>query len=124
MLGPLIVDALADSGESSGASGAALYTTSFYLMTGFLIVGFVANELIRPVHSRFHEPAGAVAHAGADSGTAHSVAADGGAAAETEETGSDESGSENSTTGDSATGADPTGNGDAGHDDASDKQTT
>lgn len=124
VLGPLIVDALADAGESSGASGAALYTTSFYLMTGFLIVGFVANELIRPVHSRFHEPAGAAAHAGADSGTAHSVAADGGAAAETEETGSDESGSENSTTGDSATGADPTGNGDAGHDDASDKQTT
>lgn len=57
VLGPAIVDALADSGEAAGRSGAELYTVSFYLMTGFLVIGFVANELIRPVKAKFHAPA-------------------------------------------------------------------
>lgn len=57
VLGPAIVDALADSGEAAGKSGADLYVVSFYLMTGFLVIGFVANELIRPVKAKFHEPA-------------------------------------------------------------------
>ena len=26
-------------------------------MIGLLVVGFVANELVRPVHARHHEPA-------------------------------------------------------------------
>ena len=30
-------------------------------MIGLLAVGFVANELVRPVHPRFHEPAGEAA---------------------------------------------------------------
>ena len=25
-------------------------------MIGLLVVGFVGNELVRPVHERFHEP--------------------------------------------------------------------
>ena len=31
-------------------------------MIGLLIVGFVANELIRPVHPKYHEPATADGH--------------------------------------------------------------
>jgi len=94
VLGPLIVDALADSGEASGASGSALYTTSFLLMTGFLVVGFVANELIRPVAAKYHEPgeAGAVEAAGSADSTAdeESTEDSGGAAEESdEESGSD-----------------------------------
>ncbi|QUH00974.1 OFA family MFS transporter [Saccharopolyspora erythraea] len=56
VLGPLIVNAVADSQEASGAQGPDLYSASLYAMIGLLVVGFVANELIRPVAPRFHEP--------------------------------------------------------------------
>ncbi|HEX3788405.1 MAG TPA: OFA family MFS transporter [Pseudonocardiaceae bacterium] len=54
--GPLIVDAISDSATSAGKSGPALYTVSFYIMIVLLVLGFVANELIRPVRAKFHEP--------------------------------------------------------------------
>ncbi|MFB1042503.1 OFA family MFS transporter [Streptomyces chrestomyceticus] len=56
VLGPLIVNAVADARRSSGHTGADLYTTSFFVMIGLLVVGFAANELVRPVHPRHHEP--------------------------------------------------------------------
>jgi MFS family permease len=56
VLGPLIVNRVADSQEQAGHSGPSLYTTSLYIMIGLLLVGFVANELVRPVNPRFHEP--------------------------------------------------------------------
>jgi MFS family permease len=56
VLGPLIVDKIADTQKAAGKHGPDLYTTSFYIMIGLLVVAFVANELIRPVHARFHEP--------------------------------------------------------------------
>lgn len=57
VLGPLIVNRVADSQEAAGRSGPGLYSLSLYIMMGLLVVGFVANECIRPVHRRFHEPA-------------------------------------------------------------------
>ncbi len=48
---------IADHQEEAGRHGSALYGTSFLIMIGLLVVGFVANELIRPVHARHHEPA-------------------------------------------------------------------
>ncbi|WP_159480099.1 OFA family MFS transporter [Streptomyces caniferus] len=56
VLGPLIVNAIADGEKSAGRSGPDLYTTSFFIMIGLLVVGFVANELVRPVHPRHHQP--------------------------------------------------------------------
>jgi MFS family permease len=55
--GPLIINAIADHQSAAGKSGADLYTVSLYIMVGVLIVGFIANLLIRPVNARFHEPA-------------------------------------------------------------------
>ncbi|MFD3422212.1 OFA family MFS transporter [Streptomyces decoyicus] len=60
VLGPLIVNAIADGQKSAGRSGPDLYTTSFFIMIGLLVVGFVANELVRPVHPRHHQPSEAV----------------------------------------------------------------
>ncbi|WP_236793679.1 OFA family MFS transporter [Amycolatopsis sp. GM8] len=54
--GPLIVNAIADSEKQAGKVGPDLYTTSFYIMIGLLVVGFIANEFIRPVRHTFHEP--------------------------------------------------------------------
>ncbi|MGW2864477.1 L-lactate MFS transporter [Streptomyces sp. NPDC001205] len=56
VLGPLIVNAIADAQKHAGRTGPALYTTSFFIMIGLLAVGFAANELVRPVHPRHHEP--------------------------------------------------------------------
>lgn len=57
VLGPLIVNWIADHQKDAGKHGAALYDTSFLIMIGLLVVGFVANELIRPVDARHHIPA-------------------------------------------------------------------
>jgi MFS family permease len=57
VLGPLIVNWIADSQKEAGKTGADLYTTSLFIMIGLLVVGFVANELVRPVAAKFHEPA-------------------------------------------------------------------
>jgi MFS family permease len=56
ILGPLIVNYIADTQKDAGETGPALYRTSFFVMIGLLAVGFVANELVRPVGVRFHEP--------------------------------------------------------------------
>ncbi|MFF4755872.1 OFA family MFS transporter [Streptomyces sp. NPDC002514] len=52
VLGPLIVNWIADRQESAGKHGASLYGLSFTIMIGLLVIGFVANELVRPVHAR------------------------------------------------------------------------
>ncbi|CAM4009645.1 OFA family MFS transporter [Nocardia ninae] len=55
--GPLIVNAIADSGAGHGKSGPDLYGASFAVMITLLCAGFVANELIRPVAAKHHRPA-------------------------------------------------------------------
>jgi MFS family permease len=52
--GPLIINAVADYQLAAGRSGADLYTLSLYIMVGVLVVGFIANLLVRPVDPRFH----------------------------------------------------------------------
>jgi MFS family permease len=52
--GPWIINSIADSQTAAGKQGAELYELSLYIMVGVLLVGFVANLLIRPVHERFH----------------------------------------------------------------------
>jgi MFS family permease len=59
--GPLIVNGLADHETSVGKSGSDLYTISLFIMVGVLVVGFIANLMIKPVDERFHEPERAAA---------------------------------------------------------------
>jgi hypothetical protein len=59
VLGPVLVNAIAGARIAAGVTGPGRYTLSFSIMIGLLIVGFVCNELIRPVDPRFHEPASA-----------------------------------------------------------------
>ena len=61
VLGPMIVNAIADAQIAAGVQGPGRYTTAFMIMVGLLVVGFVCNELIRPVDERFHEPVDAAA---------------------------------------------------------------
>jgi hypothetical protein len=57
VLGPVIVNAIADNRIATGVTGPGRYTPSFTIMIGLLIIGFICNELIHPVKARFHEPA-------------------------------------------------------------------
>ena len=54
--GPLIVNGFADARSAQGIEGSALYLPSLVVMACVLVVGFVANMLIRPVADRHHEP--------------------------------------------------------------------
>jgi nitrate/nitrite transporter NarK len=59
VLGPMIVNAIADNRIAAGVTGPGRYTPSFSIMVGLLVIGFICNEFIRPVHPRFHELASA-----------------------------------------------------------------
>jgi MFS family permease len=54
VLGPLIVNAIVDA--QSNVPGPGKYTTSFIIMIVLLAIGFVANELIRPVDPKHYVP--------------------------------------------------------------------
>jgi MFS family permease len=56
VLGPLIINHVADDRINSGHKGPSIYTPSWTVMIVLLLIGFVCNELIRPVDPRFHEP--------------------------------------------------------------------
>ncbi|WP_433288694.1 OFA family MFS transporter [Pseudonocardia sp. CA-142604] len=56
VLGPLIVNAIADAQIEAGVEGPGRYTIAFMIMIGLLVIGFICNELIRPVNEKFHEP--------------------------------------------------------------------
>lgn len=53
VLGPLIVNAIADAGEPDTTGR---YLPAFYVMIALLAIGFVANELIKPVAEKYYEP--------------------------------------------------------------------
>ncbi len=56
ILGPTMVNGIADRQEAAGKDGPALYTTSFSIMIGLLLVALVCNELVKPVSEKCHEP--------------------------------------------------------------------
>lgn len=57
VLGPLIVNAIADTQKAAGKHGPDLCIVSFVVMIALLIVGLICNELIRQVAPNHHEPA-------------------------------------------------------------------
>ncbi|GAB3271041.1 OFA family MFS transporter [Sinomonas notoginsengisoli] len=56
VVGPLIINGVLDSQGTPGKLNAAAYQPALLIMVGLLVVGFIANLLIRPVNERFHEP--------------------------------------------------------------------
>lgn len=59
--GPLIVNSVVEAGDKAGKTGPELYTPGMYIMVGALIIGFIANALIRPVSEKYFERAEVVA---------------------------------------------------------------
>ncbi|GHJ41459.1 MFS transporter [Streptomyces sp. TS71-3] len=76
VLGPFIVNWVADDQKDAGKHGSGLYSVSLVIMIGLLVVGFVANELIRPVHPRHHLATDAGGVEGSDDSAERKAAAD------------------------------------------------
>jgi MFS family permease len=53
--GPLIINGFLDQAGGAGTLTADAYRPALFTMVGVLAVGFVANLLIRPVASKYHE---------------------------------------------------------------------
>ncbi len=54
VIGPLLINGLYDRRVAAGVPKAEAYNNTFYLMCGLLMLGLLANLLVRPVHSRHH----------------------------------------------------------------------
>ena len=56
VIGPALVNGLYDSRVAAGVPKAEAYNGTFFLMCGLLMLGLVANLLVRPVASKHHLP--------------------------------------------------------------------
>lgn len=54
--GPLIVNSVLDSQGTPGELVAGDYRPALFIMVGLLAVGLLANAMVRPVASKYHEP--------------------------------------------------------------------
>jgi MFS family permease len=54
ILGPVIVNYLHDQRQAEGVAPDQIYGPIFYVLAGLLLVGFVANMLVRPVDPKWH----------------------------------------------------------------------
>ena len=54
IVGPVIVNYLHDTRYAEGISPDQLYGQIFYILAGMLVVGFIANMLVRPVDPKWH----------------------------------------------------------------------
>ena len=55
ILGPLIVNYIADYQDKHGVANASRYNVTFAVMAGLLAIGFVANLLVKPVSEKYAE---------------------------------------------------------------------
>lgn len=53
VLGPLVIGYIRDAQIAAGVPRALVYDRTMYILTGFLLVGLIANALVRPVAARW-----------------------------------------------------------------------
>src|SRR4051812_46080330 len=54
VLGPSLVNYIREYQIAHGVAKADAYTVTMYIMAGLLVIGFIANLMVRPVHERHH----------------------------------------------------------------------
>ncbi len=54
IVGPVVVNYLHDTRIASGVAPGEVYGPIFYILAGMLVVGFIANLLVRPVNPKWH----------------------------------------------------------------------
>jgi formate hydrogenlyase subunit 3/multisubunit Na+/H+ antiporter MnhD subunit len=58
VFGPVLTNYIREYEKEKGVPLADAYSTVLYVMVGLLIVGFIANAAVRPVHARHWNKAG------------------------------------------------------------------
>ena len=61
IVGPVIVNYMHDTRQAAGIPPDQIYGPIFYTLAGLLVVGFIANLLVRPVDPKWHMSEAAVA---------------------------------------------------------------
>ena len=73
VLGPVVVTQITEAQKAKGVPLNLVYNNTLYAMAGFLVIGFVANLLVRPVAERWYmtdaTPAGTAANAAKPTGS-------------------------------------------------------
>jgi MFS family permease len=54
VLGPVLVNYIREYEIAHGVAKANAYTVTMYIMAGLLLIGFVCNLFVKPVHTRHH----------------------------------------------------------------------
>jgi hypothetical protein len=54
IVGPVIVNYMHDTRQAAGIAPDQIYGPIFYTLAGLLVVGFIANLLVRPVDPKWH----------------------------------------------------------------------
>jgi MFS family permease len=54
ILGPVLVNYIREYNVTHGVVAAQAYNSTMYVMAGLLVVGFICNLFVRPVHERYH----------------------------------------------------------------------
>ena len=54
IIGPVVVNYLHDTRKAQGVPANLIYEQIFYVLAGMLVIGFIANLLIRPVPERLY----------------------------------------------------------------------
>jgi hypothetical protein len=52
VLGPLVIGYIRDAQIAAGIPRALVYDRTMYILTGFLLIGLIANSLVRPVAAK------------------------------------------------------------------------
>ncbi len=63
VLGPVLVNYLREYRIAQGVPKAEAYSVTMYVMAGLLVIGFLANLLVRPVDAKYHYRAEEAPHA-------------------------------------------------------------
>jgi hypothetical protein len=53
ILGPLVIGYIRDAQMAAGVPRALVYDRTMYILTGFLLIGLIANALVRPVAAKW-----------------------------------------------------------------------
>jgi MFS family permease len=57
VIGPSLINYISEAQKKSGVPAAEAYNLTMYIVAGLLVVGLIANLLVKPVDSRFHHRA-------------------------------------------------------------------
>jgi len=70
VIGPVLVSYMREAAIRAGVPRSSVYDVTLYLLAGLLVIGLVANLLVRPVAHKWFMPDAAVAALQVDAGTA------------------------------------------------------